>query len=203
MNVWRERLNRWITPFAARIPFSPNTITVAALLTNATAAALLAAGRSEPLLFPVSAFVITGGGLLDAMDGAVARARGETSKWGDFLDHFFDRISDALILTGWCLGAAIRTPLILAALIAVTLNGYAGTQIEATFGQRSYEGPGRGEYVIAVVALPLIQFALVLNGIAAHRLLGLTMAEWLTTVLTLFAILSIVDRSSRARRMSR
>jgi phosphatidylglycerophosphate synthase len=36
-------------------------------------------------------------GLLDVFDGSVARARGEASRWGAFLDSTLDRIADVIV----------------------------------------------------------------------------------------------------------
>ena len=43
MNPWRERLARWFTPMARRIPISPNAITLIALFLNIVAGVCLAA----------------------------------------------------------------------------------------------------------------------------------------------------------------
>lgn len=199
---WRERLNRWLAPLAVRTPLAPNTITAAALIINLAAATLLIAGRLRPALLLVGAAAIAVGGFLDALDGAVARARQATTRWGDFLDHLFDRISDIAVITGWCLGAAVRPEIALAAVISVALNGYIGTQIEATFGRRSYLGTGRAEFVLAVVAFPLIQFTVLTSG-NNPTFLGFTIAEAMTVLLTLFAVFGIVERFLEARRLAR
>ena len=41
MNVWRDRLHRWLSPLARRCPLSPNTITLIALALNAVGAWLM------------------------------------------------------------------------------------------------------------------------------------------------------------------
>lgn len=201
MHLWRERLNRWLLPVASRLAVSPNTITVAALLINLGAAAMLIGAAREPALFPLAALAIATGGLLDALDGAVARAQERSSAFGDFLDHLCDRISDLAILTGWCIGAAVRLPITLAALVAVMLNGYIGTQIEATFGRRSYRGAGRGEFVLAAISLPLLQFILMQAGYEEFRLGGLTMAEGVTGAIAVFAVVGFIERFAEARQL--
>src|SRR6186713_2343520 len=37
-------------------------------------------------------------GLFDILDGAVARLRGEESRWGAFLDSVLDRVADVILL---------------------------------------------------------------------------------------------------------
>ena len=49
------------------------------------------------------------------------------------------------------------------------LNGYVGTQIEATFGERSYEGVGRGEFVLALIVFPIVSSILLTNGLLLVR----------------------------------
>ena len=201
--VWRQRLNQWLLPLASRVTVSPNAITAAALALNRSAAAALAAARREPSLFLVGALVLAFAGLLDALDGAVARARNLTSRFGDFLDHLFDRISDVGILVGWCVGAAVRPAVTIAAVVAVMLNGYIGTQIEATFGKRRYAGTGRAEFVVAAFFFPLLQFGLLRGGIAERLFAGFTIAEWLTIVIVAFAAIGLIQRFGLARTLSR
>jgi phosphatidylglycerophosphate synthase len=203
VHVWRERLNRWLLPLAARLAISPNTITVLALLINLGAVAALLFAGSRPLLLPLAALGIAMGGLFDMLDGAVARAQDRVSPFGDFLDHFCDRISDLAILTGWCVATSVRFPITLAALLAVMLNGYIGTQIEATFRRRTYRGTGRGEFMLAAAAFLLIQFVLVQAGYQRARIGGLTTAEWLTAAIAVFAIVGMVERFAEAQELGR
>jgi phosphatidylglycerophosphate synthase len=195
---WRERLFRWFAPAARRCPLSPNAITILALLLNVVAAALLY--RRSFLL----AVVLLGiGGLLDAFDGIVARVQGKTSTYGDFLDHFCDRLSDTLLIAGWLLGSGVRIELTLAAMIAVMLNGYIGTQIEATWHQRNYESVGRAEFVIGLILYPVATHVLIRKGWDSTLAAGLTIAEWMTVVLIVLAILGIVQRFALAGRLAR
>lgn len=200
MHPWRARLYRWFSPAAKRCPFSPNAITVFSLALNLSAAVLLALGRQMPLLFFVAIAVTTVGGLLDAFDGIVAREQNLTSKFGDFLDHLCDRLGDAALILGWCIGAGVRHEITLAAVFAVMFNGYIGTQLEATFGERTYDGTGRGEFVLALVAFPTIAYSLAVTGVAGRRFAGLTIAEMLTILLIAAAVLGFVQRFRNAIR---
>lgn len=196
MNIWRERFSRWFTPLARRCPLSPNVITVLALLINAAAAALL---YYRHFLIAMAVLVI--GGLADAFDGIVARVQEKTSRFGDFLDHFCDRVSDTLLLTGWLLGNAVRVEIALTAVISILLNGYIGTQLEATWHARDYDTVGRGEFVLALVVFPIVSHILYANGWAALAPGGLRTAEWMSLLLTAGALLGIGQRLARARRL--
>jgi archaetidylinositol phosphate synthase len=198
MHLWRERLSRWLTPLARRSPLSPNAITAIALILN-----LIAAGLLYSRYFLVAIVFIALGGFCDALDGIVARVRDKSTRFGDFLDHVGDRISDSAIAAGWMIGSAVRQELTVIALIAVMLNGYIGTQIEATYGQRNYESVGRGEFVLALIVFPIVSSILARNGWMTARFAALTIAEWLTLLLIAFAILGIVQRLALAARMER
>jgi archaetidylinositol phosphate synthase len=203
VHIWRERLSRWFSPAAARCPLSPNTITLLALLLNLSAASTLASGRRQPVLFLVSIFLVGTAGLADAFDGIVARVQGKTTRLGDFFDHLADRISDSLLLIGWAWGSEVELRLILAATFVVLINGYSGTQLEATFGRRSYEGLGRGEFVLALVIFPIVSYFLAISGASRTHLGPFTAAEWLTVLLIAAALLGIGQRIALAVRLSR
>jgi CDP-diacylglycerol--glycerol-3-phosphate 3-phosphatidyltransferase len=67
-------------------------LTVLGLVTNVVVGVLLLRGeRLVPGLLLIPA------GLLDIFDGAVARLRGEASRFGAFLDSVLDRVSDVIL----------------------------------------------------------------------------------------------------------
>ncbi|GAA4948365.1 CDP-alcohol phosphatidyltransferase family protein [Streptomonospora halophila] len=80
----------------ARLGVTPSMVTFVGAL-GVVVSALVFYPLGE--LFAGSA-VITGFVLLDMLDGAVARASDNTTKWGAFLDSTLDRLSDAAILSG-------------------------------------------------------------------------------------------------------
>jgi archaetidylinositol phosphate synthase len=203
MHPWRDRLARWFTPLARRCPLSPNAITAIALLLNIGAATSFYLGGERPILFMAGIALLTAGGLADAFDGIVARVQGKSSRYGDFVDHFADRVSDLLVVAGWMLGNRVRPELVVLGLLAVMLNGYAGTQIEATWHERNYESVGRGEFVLGLIVFPIVSFVLADNGWSDVRLAQLAIAEWLTLLLVAFAALGIGQRLALASRMER
>jgi CDP-diacylglycerol--glycerol-3-phosphate 3-phosphatidyltransferase len=89
--TWPYRL---VLAGAYRAGLRPWQLTLLALATNVLVGVLLVRGnRLVPGLLLIPA------GLLDVLDGAVARLRGEESRLGAFLDSVLDRVSD-LILFG-------------------------------------------------------------------------------------------------------
>ena len=198
MHVWRARLHRWFEPLARRCPLSPNAVSIVALLLNVTAAWLLYERR-----FLIALVFVAVGGLADAFDGIVARVQEKSSRYGDFLDHFCDRVSDLLLVIGWLLGNRVRIEIAMLVVLAVMLNGYIGTQIEATWGERSYDSMGRGEFVLGLIVFPIVSHILVDNGWDALAPARLLIAEWMSLALLLFAILGIAQRFALASRLSR
>jgi archaetidylinositol phosphate synthase len=203
MNPWRERLARWFTPLARRIPLSPNAITLIALALNVVAAVCLAYGARRPGLYLVAIVLIAISGLADALDGIVARVQGKTSRFGDFLDHCADRAGDTLLAACWLASNNVREPLAMAGIIMTMLNGYIGTQIEATYSVRSYDVVGRGEFVLAIIVLPIVSYILFTNGWQGVLFASMTIAEWLATVLLVFALFGVVQRIRVAARLER
>lgn len=167
-----------------------------ALAINVAAAVLL---YRRQFLVAMALLVI--GGFADAFDGIVARVQGKTSKYGDFLDHFADRISDTLLLTGWLLGNNVRIEIALAAVIGILLNGYLGTQIEATWHERNYDTVGRAEFVLALVVFPIVSHILFSNGWEAVAPGGLLIAEWMVLALLLGAVGGMWQRLKLAARL--
>ncbi len=198
MHVWRARLERWFNPLARRCPLSPNAVSLIALALNAVAAALL-----YYRWFLIGIVLLAIGGLADAFDGVVARAQQKTSRYGDFLDHFADRVSDVLLLTGWLLGNEVRVEITLGAIIAILLNGYIGTQIEATWRERNYDTVGRGEFVLALVVFPIVSYILYSNQWNGIAYGGFRIAEWMSLLIIAFALLGIAQRFALAAKLER
>ncbi|HVT45851.1 MAG TPA: CDP-alcohol phosphatidyltransferase family protein [Thermoanaerobaculia bacterium] len=202
MNAWRERTSRWLRPIAVRTPLSPNALTILAVGFSLAAAVSLFLAPADPNRFLHAVGLFAVGGALDLLDGAVARAQGKTSRFGDFLDHFLDRVSDLAVTAGWIIGSGSRLAIGLPALVAIMLNGYIGTQIEATFRTRTYEATGRAEFVLAMITFPIIAWILAVSETSRASLLGLTTVDWLTLLLGLFALVGIAQRLREARRLS-
>ena len=93
-----ERARTRLSPLGrivARTHLTPNAITVIGLILNMGVAAIIASGN----LVLGGVAVLLGGGF-DALDGAVARVTGQTSRFGSFLDSTLDRYSEAVVFAG-------------------------------------------------------------------------------------------------------
>jgi CDP-diacylglycerol--glycerol-3-phosphate 3-phosphatidyltransferase len=84
-----------IAGFLNRLGLAPNTVTLFGLAGNALACVLLALGETR-----AGGLVVLLMGPIDALDGAMARLRGEPTKFGAFVDSVTDRWSELLILGG-------------------------------------------------------------------------------------------------------
>ena len=74
---------------------NPNILTFLGLLINMVAATFLAFGH-----FRTAGFVIIFAGLFDMVDGRVARATNQVTRFGGFFDSVLDRYSDIALLVG-------------------------------------------------------------------------------------------------------
>lgn len=81
--------------FLNRIGLMPNTMTILGLLGNTVGAVLLAQGRMT-----IGGLIILAMGPVDALDGTMARLRGEPSEFGAFVDSVTDRYSELVIFGG-------------------------------------------------------------------------------------------------------
>lgn len=79
----------------AKTNVSPNALTFIGLGLNVVVAAIIASGN---LVLGGVMLLLAGG--WDALDGAVARATNQTTRFGAFLDSTLDRYSDAVVLGG-------------------------------------------------------------------------------------------------------
>jgi CDP-diacylglycerol--glycerol-3-phosphate 3-phosphatidyltransferase len=81
--------------FLNRLGIAPNTLTLTGLLGNLISSLFLARGN-----FLVGGLIALAMGPLDALDGTMARLRGESTNFGAFVDSVSDRYSELLIFGG-------------------------------------------------------------------------------------------------------
>ncbi len=74
----------------------PNTITIFAFIIGVLASALISTGQ---IILPLIFLWLSG--MLDVIDGTVARMTGLTSKVGAYMDLIFDRMVEATIILGF------------------------------------------------------------------------------------------------------
>lgn len=95
---------QWTGRTLSRAHFTADSLTALGVATTAVGAWRIADGG---LLS--AGIILTGAGLLDFCDGAVARVQGTSSRRGAFLDSVTDRVSDALIFSALLWYFFVRT----------------------------------------------------------------------------------------------
>jgi CDP-diacylglycerol--glycerol-3-phosphate 3-phosphatidyltransferase len=140
----------------AKTHLTPNALTVLGLLLNAAVAAVIASGN----LILGGILVLLAGGF-DMLDGAVARATQQTSKFGSFLDSTLDRYSEALVFAGLLIHLsrtdADTTPIVLtyATIVGSLMISYTRSKAEG-LGIRGDVGFAQRAERILILAAALI-----------------------------------------------
>jgi CDP-diacylglycerol--glycerol-3-phosphate 3-phosphatidyltransferase len=174
-----------VVRLAVALGLTPNGITLLGFAVVVVAAALIGTGN---LL--AGAVVLTAGSLLDAVDGALARATGVSSAFGGFLDSTLDRAAEAVLYGGiaaYFLQAAVDpAPPVLLAMLAL-----AGSFM-VSYTRARAEGIG----LTASVGLAprLERLVLIVGGIG---LAGLGFEIGLIGALAVIAILSVATTAQR------
>lgn len=173
----RKSLTDWahesmvaFTPLARllqRMNVSPNTITLFAFAFSVLGGVLLALGH-----WKASAAVIAFAGLLDGVDGLLARLTQQTSRFGAFLDSVLDRWSDSAFYIGLLIwysqqGAHVQEILVIVSLASSLLVSYTRARAEGIGAQCRRGLFTRLERFIALVAgLVLNQMTIALYVVA-------------------------------------
>lgn len=166
----RKVLDFLVVPLARMLRHAnPNHLTLVGLLAALPAAWLF--WRSSPADEPGSyALVFAAGfvlihGLLDLLDGVVARTYHKATPLGDFLDHVVDRVADVFLLLAVAFSPWADLRVGIAALVATLLTSYLGTQAQAVGAGRIYTGfLARADRIVLLSAAPLIDHVLAARG---------------------------------------
>ena len=95
IGVGSSKILRLIVDGLALSKINPNVLTFIGLVINIVAATFLAIGS-----FRIAGGVILFAGLFDMVDGRVARATNQVTRFGGFFDSVLDRYSDLALLMG-------------------------------------------------------------------------------------------------------
>ncbi len=94
-HIAAERSTAPIVKVLSRTGLTPNTLTIMGFLVSVAAGVVVA-----------KEYLLLGGGLVlfsgafDLFDGSLARAKGQSTKFGAFLDSTLDRLGEAVVLLG-------------------------------------------------------------------------------------------------------
>ncbi len=127
-------------------------------------------------------------GLMDAVDGAVARVRGEASSFGALLDSVTDRVSDVFYGVG-LLFLGFEPLLVYAFTVSSLLVSYTRARYEALTG-KSMEGVGVMERSDRVIALAIV--------LALYIVFGLSSAQVMLLAVTVATVATFIERFFRS-----
>jgi archaetidylinositol phosphate synthase len=103
LNNLRPQVAKVLNPLAKQININPNIITLSGLVLAIISGYLF---YQQELIW--GAILILISGLLDLIDGAVARNTNSVTPFGGFLDSTVDRLSDAAIIIGIIAGGYVN-----------------------------------------------------------------------------------------------
>src|SRR5688572_10086267 len=98
LSRYRDDMRAWSDPVGRalfRLRVRPNHLTVMGLAVSLLAAAGFIAGHTQG-----AGLLLIVAGLFDLFDGSLARASGQVTPFGAFLDSVIDRYSDLLVMLG-------------------------------------------------------------------------------------------------------
>jgi CDP-diacylglycerol--glycerol-3-phosphate 3-phosphatidyltransferase len=161
MKNWARGLVTPLARFLGRLGLTPNALTLIGVLLNAGVAVIIGLGWQfwgGVALLLASAF--------DTLDGALARATGQTTRFGAFFDSTMDRVAEILIYGGLLYayaqqGKTLESLLVFAALTGSVMVSYARARAEGLGFECAVGFFPRPERII------LLALALIVNPIAA------------------------------------
>jgi len=153
----KEKFEGWVAPrvrILASAGLTPNALTLLGLAASLAAAFCYLNWRISDVLLPAAAALVLISGLLDALDGVLARAVGGASAFGGFLDSVADRYSDAVVLSAVVVAGLCDPVWGLAAVVGSIMVSYARARAEAAgVGMASVGLAERAERMLLLAAV--------------------------------------------------
>ncbi|MEM4576609.1 MAG: CDP-alcohol phosphatidyltransferase family protein [Candidatus Nezhaarchaeales archaeon] len=166
----REKYERFMEPIGkllSNLGLSPNALTILSVILACLAGTLFY--LRKPILGVIG---IIATGIVDMLDGALARAIGKVTRFGGVLDHVLDRYAEFAIITGMTLGDYLNPLFALYAIFGMVMASYVRAKAESIGGLKS-----------CTVGIMERQEKLVL------LMVGGTLVYWLKDVLNVVAII--------------
>lgn len=154
----------------AKTPVTPNQVTYASAGLSFGGGVAFARRAFVP-----GAVLTLLGSVTDCVDGDLARTTGRTSKCGSYLDHVFDRWTDAALVVGLTFSDLHRlAPIGIAALVGTFMTSYTRTKGQVLGIDCQVGVGGRDTRMLILVLAGLLGRAYA--GLALVAVLGLTTA---------------------------
>ncbi len=173
-----------------RLHVSPDAVTVVGTL-GAVLCAVLFIARGSFVVGVIGVIVFA---VADLLDGAMARMKGSSGPWGNFLDASLDRVADGAIFGSVTFWAATNGEMWLAAgtliaLVAGQVTSYTKARAEAVGAEANVGLVERAERLMAILA------ALFLSGVGVPWVLDIVI--WALAVL---GVLTVIQRVIHVRK---
>ncbi len=168
-NDSRDRVKHAFEPIAlamGRVGLTPDALTLIGFAITAIGAILL-----TQQLWLVGGLVVLLGGVFDMFDGTLARATGQVSRLGAFMDSVFDRWGEAIVYVGIVVGCSFAG-LVEGAVLAAAAMGAA---FMVSYTRAKSEGLGftAGAGMAAIGIMPReARLAILSLGLIVAGLLG-------------------------------
>ena len=190
----KQRAQLWFTSEAKmlhNLGLTPNQVSILGIILAVLSAITYWQWKLNSLLLILAPLLMLASGLLDALDGALARLYGEATNFGGFFDSLLDRYADAVIICGIILGGLTDVTWGLAALMGSLLVSYARARAEAA-GVKM-ESVGLAERAERLVLLALASFL---------SFVWLDALSWGILVLAILTNLTVIQRAIYFRKAS-
>src|SRR4051794_38037726 len=201
-NESRSQIKKIFEPIAlamGRLGLTPDGLTVIGFIITGVGAALVGLE-----LWIVGGIVVFVGGVFDMFDGTLARATGQTSRLGAFMDSPFDKAGEILVFLGVIAGLlaadAADVPIIVAA-------AAMGASIMVSYARAKSDGLGfsSGMGLAAVGIMPreirlvIVSIGIVLTGTS----IGTTAIEFALGVILVGSVITVIQRIIHVRRQAK
>ena len=192
-NESRDRIKHAFEPIAlalGRAGLTPNALTLVGFAITAFGAVLV--GLQAWL---VGGLVVFLGGVFDMFDGTLARATGQASRLGAFMDSVFDKLGEIIVFIGVVAGMQAAGAAELPILVAVAAMG---ASIMVSYARAKSDGLGysAGMGLAAVGIMPReIRLVIISLGIVLTATgIGITALEFALGVILVGAVITVIQR---------
>ena len=162
LTKFKQRAQLQLTSVAEslhNLGLTPNHVSILGIVLAVLSAITYWQWKLDSILLILAPLLMLASGLLDALDGALARQYGEATKFGGFFDSLLDRYADSIILCGIILGELTEVSWGLAALIGSLLVSYARSRAEAAGIKMESVGLfERAERIVLLAVVSLISY---------------------------------------------
>ncbi len=192
-NESRGMIKKVFEPIAlamGRVGLTPNGLTLIGFAITVVGSVLV--GLQAWVLGGIVVFL---GGVFDMFDGTLARATGQASKLGAFMDSVFDKLGEIIVFLGVIAGMQAAGATDLPVLVAAAA---LGASIMVSYARAKSDGLGysSGMGLAAVGIMPrevrlvIISLGIVLTGTS----IGISAIEFALGVILVGAVITVIQR---------